>query len=277
MLISYVTSGRDLVRSGVKDVARSKPLVVAAPAYEGRCAPLPGAKSEAEAIRRHFADVDVYLGSSATKDRLIAARGPLFVHISTHGFFRASCAFAASRAIRSWHNERDVVAITNVSDSVDRRPEIEDALDDAGLIFAGNSDTETTLTAREISSIDLRGTQLVVLSACDSGIGEVHRSEGIYGLRRALAIAGAQTQVVSLWKIDDEATGQLMDRYYSELRRGMGRSEALRHAQLHLLRDGRHAHPFYWAAFLPIGDEGPLQEYPRDFKHNGTVSDAIWP
>lgn len=131
-------------------------------------------------------------------------------------------------------------------------------MDDAGLIFAGNSDTEVTLTAREIASIDLRGTQLVVLSACDSGLGELGWNEGIYGLRRALTIAGAQAQVVSLWKIDDVATSQLMSRYYGELRNGMGRSEALRQAQLHLLRDGRHAHPCYWAAFLPIGSGKPL-------------------
>jgi CHAT domain-containing protein len=65
--------------------------------------------------------------------------------------------------------------------------------------------------------------------------------------------------VVSLWQIDDVATSQLMDRYYGALRSGVGRSEALRHAQLDLLCDGRHSHPFYWAAFLSIGNEKPLE------------------
>lgn len=94
---------------------------------------------------------------------------------------------------------------------------------------------------------------------CNTGVGEVAQSEGVYGLRRALVIAGAETQVVSLWKVDDDATSQLMDCYYSGLRSGEGRSEALRCAQIELLRNGRHAHPFYWAAFVPIGDERPLQ------------------
>ena len=98
-----------------------------------------------------------------------------------------------------------------------------------------------------------------MLSACVTGVGELDRSEGVYGLRRALAIAGAQTQVVSLWKIDDGVTSKLMDRYYGELRAGAGRSEALRRAQRDMLRGGPHGHPFYWAAFVPIGDEGPLR------------------
>src|ERR1044071_5975426 len=92
-----------------------------------------------------------------------------------------------------------------------------------------------------------------MLSACVSGVGERDRSEGVYGLRRALAIAGAQTQVVSLWKIDDGVTSTLMDRYYGELRAGAGRSEALRRAQRDMLRGGPHGHPFYWGGFLPVG------------------------
>jgi CHAT domain-containing protein/tetratricopeptide (TPR) repeat protein len=260
MLISYVTSGRDLVRSAAQDPARSKPLVIAAPSYEGRCAALPGAEAEAGALRKHFADVDLYVGSLATKDKLTAAQGPLFVHVATHGFFGTSRVLAPCQAARSWRDERDITAMSSVLAPPDERRDVEDALDEAGLIFAGPSDAEATLTAREIASIDLRGTQLIVLSACDTGIGEVDRSEGIYGLRRALTIAGAQTQVVSLWKIDDAATSQLMDGYYGELRTGRGRSEALRHAQLSLLHDGRHAHPFYWAAFVALGDDSPLRE-----------------
>jgi CHAT domain-containing protein len=256
-LVSYVTSGRDLVRSVAEDVAQSKPLVIAAPAYEGRCAPLPGAEAEAEAIRTHFADLELHVGPMATKEKLTAARGPWFVHVATHGFFRRSDA-SPPGGTRSWRDARDVVGIAS-SFSLPSRPNIEDALDDAGLMFAGASETEAMLTAREIAAIDLRGTQLIVLSACVTGVGELDRSEGVYGLRRALAIAGAQTQVVSLWKIDDGVTSTLMDRYYGELRAGAGRSEALRRAQRDMLRGGPHGHPFYWAAFVPIGDEGPLR------------------
>ena len=206
------------------------------------------------------------------KNKLTAAQGPLFVHVATHGFLRTSRALESRRA-RSWRNERDIVAAPNLVSSHDDRPGIEDALDDAGLFFADASDDHGTLTAREIAGIDLRGTQLVVLSACDTGVGDVAHSEGVYGLRRALAIAGAQTQVVSLWRVDDDATSQLMDRYYAGLRNGMGRSEALRQAQLSLLNDGRHAHPFYWAAFVPIGDERPLRAHPA-FCRRGECSRA---
>lgn len=127
------------------------------------------------------------------------------------------------------------------------------------MILAGANEAEAYLTAREIAGIDLRGTQLVVLSACDTAAGQIARSEGVYGLRRALAIAGAETQVVSLWKVDDAATSRLMDHYYGELRNGAGRSEGLRRAQRELLRDGQYGHPFYWAAFVPIGDARPLR------------------
>ena len=260
MLISYVTSGQDLLRTDAREPARAKPLVVAAPSYSGRFAHLPGAASEADAIRKHFPDIEIHLGAYATKEKLTAARGPSFVHIATHGFFRTARASASSRAIRCWYDDGDVLTTRSVPYSVDDRVEIEDALDDSGLVFAGEDDAQCILTAREISNIDLRGTQLIVLSACETGMGEVHRSEGLYGLRRALVIAGAQTQVVSLWRIDDKATSELMDGYYSALRRGMGRTEALRHAQIQLLRDGQHAHPFYWAAFLPIGNEQALRE-----------------
>jgi CHAT domain-containing protein/tetratricopeptide (TPR) repeat protein len=260
-LISYVTSGRDLVRPDPEAMARSKPLVIAAPELADRAAPLPGAEAEAAALGKHFTDVDLYVGAHATREKLTEARGPAFVHIATHGFVRAGAASASRPAGRCWRDERDLALGPGVADRFDKvgnRPDIEDALDDAGLLFTGTSDTSGVLTAREIAAIDLHGTKLIVLSACDTGSGELAKSEGIYGLRRAVAIAGAQAQVVSLWKIDDSATSHLMDRYYGELRRGAGRSEALQRTQLEMLHGRQHAHPFYWAAFVHYGDEGPL-------------------
>lgn len=257
LLITYVTSGRDLVRSGEREEARSKPLVVAAPDYRGRLNSLPGTEAEAAALRKYFADIDLYVGSEATKEKLTAAQGPRFVHVATHGFFHSPPASESGRATRSWCVDRDIIDVPSTLSTEDDLLDVEDALDHSGLILAGTDGA--TLTAREFAGIDLRGTQLVVLSACNTGVGEVAQSEGVYGLRRALVIAGAETQVVSLWKVHDDATSQLMDRYYSGLRSGEGRSEALRRAQIELLRNGRHAHPFYWAAFVPIGDERPLQ------------------
>jgi MYXO-CTERM domain-containing protein len=98
----------------------------------------------------------------------------------------------------------------------------------------------------------------VVLSACETGLGEASPGEGVQGLRRALIVAGSETQVISLWRIDDQATVSLLSAYYDRLLAGAGRSEAMREAQLGLLRQGATAHPFYWASFIVSGDGTPL-------------------
>ena len=103
------------------------------------------------------------------------------------------------------------------------------------------------------------GTRLVVLSACETGVGAVRNGEGVYGLRRALVMAGAESQVMSLWKVDDEATRELMVAYYKRLLAGEGRSEALRQVQLEMLASKERSHPFYWAAFIPSGEWGAIQ------------------
>ena len=88
------------------------------------------------------------------------------------------------------------------------------------------------VTAREIAGFDWRGTELVVLSACETGVGAMPSGEGVYGMRRALVLAGTASQVVSLWNVDDSSTRALMRDYYYELMRGAGRAEALRRKDL---------------------------------------------
>jgi CHAT domain-containing protein len=104
----------------------------------------------------------------------------------------------------------------------------------------------------------LWGTKLVVLSACDTGVGQVTRGDGVYGLRRALVLAGAESQMMSLWPVSDRSTRDLMIGFYTHLSRGQGRSAALRQAQLRLLRDGQHGHPYYWASFIQSGEWATL-------------------
>jgi CHAT domain-containing protein len=111
------------------------------------------------------------------------------------------------------------------------------------------------LTALEVAGLDLAGTELAVLSACETGVGAVQNGEGVYGLRRALVLAGVRTQIASLWKVDDAATRDLMIDYYRRLQAGAGRSQALREAQLTMLKDPARAHPYYWASFITIGEE----------------------
>jgi CHAT domain-containing protein len=107
--------------------------------------------------------------------------------------------------------------------------------------------------------MNLWGTQLVVLSACDTGQGDVKLGQGVYGLRRALGVAGAQTVVMSLWKVNDETTRELMVDYYRRLLAGQGRVAALDEA-MKALR-GKQPHPYYWAPFIAIGVDAPLEGF----------------
>jgi CHAT domain-containing protein len=145
-------------------------------------------------------------------------------------------------------------------------PVTENPLLRSGLALAGfnarASDLEDgVLTALEVAGLDLQGTELVVLSACDTGVGEIAHGEGVYGLRRAFAMTGARSQLMTLWQVDDIGTQTVMVDYYHRLLQGEGRSEALRQAQLALLQDPQYRHPYYWAAFIFQGDwtETPLR------------------
>jgi CHAT domain-containing protein/Tfp pilus assembly protein PilF len=138
--------------------------------------------------------------------------------------------------------------------------QVKDPLLRSGLALAGanggkSSDEDGILTAMEAAYLDLSGTKLVVLSACNTGVGDVRNGEGIQGLRRALILAGSESQVMSLWPVSDQATKDLMILYYQALQRGEGRSEALRQVQLRMLRGRNHRqHPVYWAAFIQSGE-----------------------
>jgi CHAT domain-containing protein len=115
------------------------------------------------------------------------------------------------------------------------------------------------LTALEVAGLDLRGTKLVVLSACDTGVGELINGEGVQGLRRALVLAGSESQVMSLWPVTDEGAKEFMIDYYKALQRGEGRSEGLRQVQLRMLHSKERRHPFYWAAFIHSGEWANLE------------------
>ena len=117
------------------------------------------------------------------------------------------------------------------------------------------------LTAKEAAQLQLRGTELVVLSACDTASGDQQSGEGLFGLQRALSVAGARSTLLSLWKVDDNATAHFMERYYTLLKQGKGRMEALlavqeefrTKPQLPAWEDYR-----YWAAFQLVGETGPI-------------------
>jgi CHAT domain-containing protein len=122
--------------------------------------------------------------------------------------------------------------------------QVENPLLRSGLALAGVNQRRSgpgedgVLTALEATGLDLWGTKLVVLSACETGLGEVKNGEGVYGLRRALVLAGSESQVMSLWQVSDSATRDLMVEYYKRLQAGEGRTEGLRQVQLTLIKSG---------------------------------------
>lgn len=133
----------------------------------------------------------------------------------------------------------------------------------SGLALAGANDRkqpgEGILTAEEIASTNLEGVEWAVLSACDSGLGEIQAGEGLFGLRRAFQLAGARTVIASLWPADDANTNRWMQELYrSRFLEGRSTAEAVSHASLSLLayRRAAHlgAHPLYWAGFVAVGD-----------------------
>jgi CHAT domain-containing protein len=268
-LVSYVTTGRDLLRLEVspRATARSAGTIIAAPDYGpspsargvASFPPLAGTLGEAADLRHYFAAPPL-TGANATKSALKSLTGPAILHIATHGFYARERRQARMPAPRNPSREM-------LSDLGSGRPpafrpdDPADGLDRSGLALAGaNLGPGGIVTAREIAGFDWSGTQLVVLSACETGIGTIPSGDGVYGLRRALVLAGTASQVVSLWDVDDTSTRVLMGHYYAELASGTGRAEALRRAKLRLLHRSPRAHPHVWAAFIPVGDWRPLDQ-----------------
>jgi CHAT domain-containing protein/tetratricopeptide (TPR) repeat protein len=287
-LVSYVTSGRDLLRLATRRTPKSPATIIAAPDYGpprspaingmGTFRPLEGAVAEAAELPAYFVRAQTLTGDKATKAALAATIGPAVLHIATHGFHARNAAatpaspnssagpMSATTASPAFSklpdSQRGIYVDGDAVSSLPPSEDPTDALDRAGLALAGaNVRPDGIVSARELASYDWWGTQLVVLSACETGVGAVPSGEGVYGMRRALVLAGAESQVVSLWNVSDSSTRELMRAFYGELARGTGRAEALRRAKLRLLRQPQFAHPYYWAAFIPAGDWTPLDPH----------------
>ncbi len=223
--------------------------------------PLPGTKLEVENIDSSLKSQHVNsmlltdtLGTEASLKALSGQR-PSVLHVATHGFY-----WSESEAKKF---DLASMAMLNDDSNNDNKYVEDKALTRSGLFFAGASNAfredtklpegvdDGILTAKEISVLDLRGLDLVVLSACETGLGEI-TGDGVFGLQRGFKKAGAQTLMMSLWKVDDTATQMLMSEFYSNLAKGENKFEALKEAQefVRTTDNGKYDDPRYWAAFI---------------------------
>lgn len=292
--IAYLASGRDLLRPPA--AAAKGTVVFAGPDYNlkpgdrdeelaklkvkpagdtvavrGRAAPelrgsrwtaLPGAAAEAADVQRaldagDFGPVQVYCGKTALEEVFKAMPAPRVLHLATHGFFLPE---------KKSEEESDDGPDTGAGAGLARLRKVSNPLLRSGIVLAGANrlgeesarGEDGWVTAEEISLMDLRGTELVVLSACDTGLGDLKAGEGVFGLRRAFFFAGARTLVSSLFEVPDAQTREMMQTFYAGMKSGKGKLDSLRDAQMAMIAKRRKseqaAHPFFWASFVLIGD-----------------------
>ena len=171
------------------------------------------------------------------------------MHIATHGFF-----------FPEQEHEYDPIAkLMGVENDTDYKH----PLMRSGLLLSGAQNTirgevlsedNGVLTSLEARELNLTETELVVLSACETGVGDFVSGEGIYGLQRSILEAGAENVIMSLWKVDDEATQMLMTTFYTNwIERGMTKRESLKQAQITIKNTEGYSSPYYWGAFVLIG------------------------
>jgi CHAT domain-containing protein/tetratricopeptide (TPR) repeat protein len=223
-----------------------------------RFAPIPNAARELDALRGVLAKaavdarVTTLSGDRATKSLVVPALARAnIVHLATHGFsVDAECADAGGQrgvslaGVAEQPGQDATTVLSGLALSAEHS--------NAGAVPAD------VLSAGELVTLDLTGVDWIVLSACDSGIGPVDRNEGVFGMRRALRVAGARTVVMSLWPVDDASTVDLMQSLYRarflerrDVSEAMG--EAMRGELARRRQEGLSDHPFYWAAFVSEG------------------------
>ncbi|HMP99223.1 MAG TPA: CHAT domain-containing protein [Cyclobacteriaceae bacterium] len=212
--------------------------------------PLPGTKVEIESVSRllkaNTFQVNQVMQADASEKNIKSIKGPGVVHIATHGYFLED-------------KELSGTLFGVNMESAGKNPLLR-----SGLMLAGAAQTASGmrtpdlesndngfLTAYEAMNLDLEGTSLMILSACETGLGDVKAGEGVYGLQRAFQVAGAETLVMSLWKVDDAATQQLMTNFYTNWIKTGNKLRAFKQAQQQLMT--KYKEPYYWGAFVMLG------------------------
>ena len=259
---NYVISQFDLVTIGnskdLIELKRKKPKVpkknatlLGFPDYgPGEIAVLPGTKVEIDGVSKVLKasgyQVKQFTQKLATEANLKSIKGPTLMHIATHGYFLKDVENTGSAFGVSLENANDnpllrsglMLAGAGITASGKRMPNLES--NDNGI-----------LTAYEAMNLNLEGTDLIILSACETGLGDIKAGEGVYGLQRAFLVAGADALIMSLWKVDDAATQQLMTNCYSSWIKLGNKQKAFKQAQMQLM--AKYKDPYYWGAFVMMG------------------------
>ncbi len=213
---------------------------------------LPGTKREIETIatilNQKKVNVKTYLLADASEEKLKSLQHPSVLHIATHGYFLQDI-------MKSTAGERGFAGFSNAV-------VFENPLLRSGLILSGArtaflktnqsaTGSDGLLTAYEAMNLNLDKTDLVVLSACETGLGVTVNGEGVYGLQRAFSVAGARYTLMSLWKVDDTATQEFMTSFYTAWMNQLDVNQALRKAQQEVR--SKYPEPYYWGAFVLSG------------------------
>ena len=227
---------------------------------------LPGTKIEVEKINELLKKqgwVTQYLtGNQALEDAVKSVKNPRILHIATHGFFADDIQQNTGNQLNNslLFGQNTIRAIEN--------PMLR-----SGLMFCGSQNTlngeynlqgqtdDGILTGYEAMDLTLDSTELVVLSACETGLGEIKDGEGVYGLQRAFKLAGARNLIMSLWKVDDNATQLLMRKFYEFWLAGNTKRKAFKMAQDHLKTETVYKQPYYWGGFVYIGMDRSIDKY----------------
>jgi len=278
--ISYIDSSRDLIRFQYHQPPQTCSVIMANPDFDllrksifyyiakilrmkrnikrGLFNPLPGTMEEGTEIKKLLekADMKFFFGEQVLDKRVKKLCSPYILHIATHGFFisgQDADDNRLSRILKQFVNPllRSGLALAGANTFLDGK---------AAALYAEDG----LLIASDVTGMDMMGTELVVLSACQTGLGEVRSGEGIYGLRRAFTIAGARTQLVSLWSVPDRETKELMISFYTKLSGGKGKAEALRESQREMIaklrNEGKADYPFLWGAFICVGHPDRIKQ-----------------
>lgn len=231
------------------ELSSGQAVLVGFPTYgKGeKVVPLPGTEKEVNEIQSLLKgsklSIAKYTHEQASEQQIKRISQPKLLHVATHGFF-----------LNDVESQNDQVFGIRIN-KADNNPLLK-----SGLMLAGAEDISSNnassmagddngiLTAYEVVNLNLQNTELVVLSACETGLGEIKNGEGVYGLLRAFQLAGADAVIISLWKVDDDATQYLMTNFYKNYMASGNKHEAFRKAQLQAKQ--QYKHPYYWGAFM---------------------------